>query len=182
MEHKCKKTKKVHRRGGSYKLETAEDVHTWGGAILDKECLQYLKRDDVVRVRLVKSNGFWWNRYVRIQGFLCNNYLYGVVDDPYNGQCHVSCNNCDEEQEYSKLRMYGCDGEEHNIHNFHLCEKCTKTLGLYCPRNCKLEVVSRPPFLDRTFILFKKIHIREVPDWTPNTIDLNERYEKTCRI
>lgn len=71
-----------HRRGGSYTLCIMTDVTDWGGIVLDKNILNFLKVGDVVRV-IEEIEGI--SRYIEITNILPNGYFKGFVNDQYRG-------------------------------------------------------------------------------------------------
>ena len=176
-KYKFKLKHKRHKLTRTYKLDLIETVTTWGGQIIDRKCLQYLKVGDVVRVRFLLEADCWINRYIKITKILSSIHFFGYIRDPYITEEHNSCNLCLEHIDVKEL--YTCNGEFYNSCCFHVHKKCMQKLNINkeqtfeCSKQHPLKKI-KVNYSNGTIISFKKNNIIEIPDWSKNTENFGE--------
>lgn len=114
-----------------------------------------------------------------------SSHCIGVVNDPYNACCGFRCNEC---LQYYRpdLQFYGCtqidrddkdtkDNTErmeliNNLCNYHVCAQCVAA-----GKSNHEHKVQHIPLTNGALYVFRRSAICEIPDWTKNTWQLNER-------
>ncbi len=167
-----------HKRGGAYKLRIMTDVTNWSGVLLDREILNYLQVEDIVRVIFEPYND---PRYIQITDILPNGYFKGCISE--NGGYNVRyCDICREEGIANQGKpLYRCS----NICEFDCHLECLKkNPNKKC--NCEtdeLKIEMWPQYLmNGSKIIFKKNNISEIPNWTNNTTKLIETYRNSKNL
>lgn len=167
-----KERRKVSR---VYKCKYAPFVTNWSGTYLDRKIRDKLKLGDIVRVML-ETNDESMTRYIIIKD-ISDKYLKGTISDPYNGQCSFKCNICHTN---CNLQVWTCTNgldefSGNNKCNYQLCDKCYEKYKHLHNHPFKLY---KHKYCDGTIITFKKTSIMEIPNWTPNTTKLIEKYKQ----
>jgi hypothetical protein len=172
-------SKKItHKRGGIFTLRIMNDVTNWNGVSLDIEILNFLKKDDSVRVIFEENEKCYYgtSRYITITDVLPDGYFKGYIDDPYDRDvCYI----CDKESEKHNY-LYHCNCvhciNEWNINKYH--KKCFESHMKKHPDDntcyCNQKKVLYQKY---ETIIFKKNNISEIPNWSKNTYKLIEQYK-----
>jgi hypothetical protein len=161
-----------HKRGGFYTLKVNNIVTNWGGEVLDKKILNFIKVGDIVRI-LIYRRDYFIKSYIQITHILPDSYFKGFINDPYRLSFCDICN----EIGYEKNFLYSCEenGEAPLFQtecNFDCHKKCLEKYPNAKTCNCKLV---KRLFQSNEIIIFNKKNIIEIPDWTNNTEKLIQK-------
>jgi hypothetical protein len=156
-----------HKRGGFYTFRNMKDVTSWGGILLDRECLNHLRIGDVVRIFC--EHPIEESTYVEITDVLPDGHFKGKINTTYRG---TYCNICKEEGT-PKNYLVSCGGYRDNNCNSHFHPTCLEKQPDAKCCDCVLE---RFPLQQDEVVIFKKTNIGEIPNWTKNTEKLGEIY------
>ena len=138
-------------RGGSYQLMIMTDITNWHGEVLDKNILEHLNVNDVVRV-IFEPN--YTPRYIEITHILSQGYFKGVITDGRD-----VCDICKECNVKGKT-MYQCENEDSCWYYYHL--QCSQKFPMEkCNCNSKM-VQCKPYLLNGSTIIFKRNNISEI--------------------